>query len=89
MPTEPTEITQPQQVMGPGPSHERRNVTRSGRRPQYDGDERKFEIWDLKFCSYIRICGLTLENEPDATTNSEIFDELVQCLDDEKSTKNE
>ena len=68
MPTDPpaTETLQPQQVMGPGA---RRNVTRSGRRPQYDGDERKYEIWDLKFCSYIRICGLSLENETDATTN--------------------
>ncbi len=42
MPNEPptTETTQPQQVMGPGASYERRNITRSGRRPQYDGDER-------------------------------------------------
>ncbi len=59
-----------------------------GRRPVFNGDERSFEIWDLKFTSYLRICSLHKvieeheETNVDAEQNAEVFAELVQCLDD-------
>ena len=68
-----------QQVMG----NSRQNTkSKSGRRPFFDGDERKFEIWELKFTSYLRICGLKTTQATDENVKAEIFDELVQCLDD-------
>ncbi len=73
----------PQQVIGT--SRRKTTSTTSGRRPIFDGDERHFEIWELKFSSYLRICGLqpqTTTETRDPTLSAEIFDELVQCLDD-------
>ena len=78
-----------------GPGHSTGYGPR-GRRPLFDGDERKFEIWELKFTSYLRICGLHEVIDPppqqpdgqdtpldlDTNKNAEVFAELVQCLDD-------
>ena len=71
-----------QQPIGYGPRLSR------GRRPIFNGDERSFEIWELKFTSYLRICSLhkVIENPNDQDVNqdqnAEVFAELVQCLDD-------
>ena len=59
-----------------------------GRRPMFTGDERSFEIWELKFTSYLRICSLhkiiesTDEADVNQDQNAQVFAELVQCLDD-------
>lgn len=58
-----------------------RPIMNSRRPTTFDGDERNFEIWILKFVSYLRIRGLDL-NTDDASVNAEIFDELIQVLDD-------
>lgn len=54
----------------------------------FDGDERKYELWEIKFLGYMRIQKLNRvitadENDAiDAAKNEESFAELVQCLDD-------
>ena len=56
-----------------------------GQRPIFNGDESKFEIWDVKFNSYLRIRELhsvLTDPAPDAAKNAMIYAELVQVLDD-------
>ncbi|KAJ8040941.1 hypothetical protein HOLleu_15401 [Holothuria leucospilota] len=54
----------------------------------FDGDERKFEQWKVKFVGYMRLQGLkdtvvtTDAANVDAGKNEEIFAKLIQCLDD-------
>ena len=55
-------------------------------KPYFNGVESSFEIWELKFLSYLRLCGLhkTLQNSSSINEeeNAEVFAELMQCLDD-------
>ena len=51
----------------------------------FDGDETKFELWEIKFKGYLRIQKLlsVIESDtPDADKNAEVFAELIECLDD-------
>ena len=57
----------------------------TGQRPMFDGNEDRYEIWDVKFTTYLRIRNLhtVLEAEsPDVANNALVFAELVQVLDD-------
>ena len=51
----------------------------------FDGDEQKYELWEVKFLGYMRLQKLLkviIGEETDTTKNEEAFAELVQCLDD-------
>jgi len=56
----------------------------------FDGDERKYELWEVKFLGFMRLQKLhdvivPVEGEtepPNAEKNAEAFAELIQCLDD-------
>ena len=55
----------------------------------FDGNESKYELWEVKFLAFMRIQKLyevfvpgADERELDATKNANGFAELVQCLDD-------
>ena len=59
----------------------------------FDGDESKYELWEVKFLGFMRLQKLhkvilpvseggTPEADLDAEKNAEAFAELVQCLDD-------
>ena len=59
------------------------------RRLEFDGDERKYELWEVKFMSHLRLQKLLkyvegglLDDPNDAEKNAEIFAELMQFLDD-------
>ena len=56
-------------------------------RPTFNGNESNFEIFEIKFLSYLRLCGLynvtqDTGSENDEELNAEVFAELIQCLDD-------
>ena len=56
----------------------------------FDGDENKYELWEVKFLGYMRLQKLhevvvPAEDEkdaPDEGKNANAFAKLVQCLDD-------
>src|SRR6218665_1799002 len=52
----------------------------------FDGYERKYELWEVKFLGFMRLHNLHIvcvsEEAPDAEKNAEAFAELIQCLDD-------
>ena len=58
----------------------------------FDGDERKFELWEVKFMGFMKLRKLDVvlqnitstagDGTVDAGKNSEVFAELVQVLDD-------
>ena len=56
----------------------------------FDGDETKYELWEVKFLGYLRLqklfdVAIKKEGETDAPSadkNANVFAELVQCLDD-------
>ena len=56
----------------------------------FDGDESKYELWEVKFLGHLRLQKLYdvvvprdgESNAPDAEKNANVFAELVQCLDD-------
>jgi len=54
----------------------------------FDGAERKYEQWEVKFLGYMRLQKLkdTIlpppDTEVDSTKNEEAFPELIQFLDD-------
>lgn len=51
----------------------------------FNGDERKYELWETKFMGYLHILKLksTVESEePDETKNADVYAELIQVLDD-------
>ena len=52
----------------------------------FDGDAEKYELWEVKLMSYLRLRKLlhVVESEdvPDVNKNAEVFAELVQFLDD-------
>jgi hypothetical protein len=55
----------------------------------FDGDERKYELWEVKFFNFMRLQKLNgvftpVENgdPPSAEKIAEAFAELLQCLDD-------
>lgn len=64
----------------------------------FDGDERKFELWEVKFLGYLRLKKLDTIFTPlaedaneqartaDTTKNADAFAELIQCLDDRSLT---
>ena len=60
------------------------------RRLYFDGDETKYELFDIKFCGHLRLQGLHEElaktppqdQEVDANKNALIFAELCLVLDD-------
>ena len=62
-------------------------------RLMFDGDDRKYELWEVKFLGFMRLSKLHktilpeseggFENqELNEEKNAEAFAELVQCLDD-------
>ncbi|CAB4039167.1 Retrovirus-related Pol poly from transposon TNT 1-94, partial [Paramuricea clavata] len=53
----------------------------------FNGDESKYELWEVKFLAQMRLQKLhdvfvPGDKEPDASRNGDAFAELVQCLDD-------
>ena len=65
---------------GYGPSNQWKNIT-------FDGDERKFELWEIKFLGYMKIRKLKhiLTGEDEDITpdqNETAFAELIQFLDE-------
>ena len=51
----------------------------------YDGDESKYELWEIKFLGHVRLQNLLEEFNkatPDAEKNARIFSEFVLVLDD-------
>ena len=52
----------------------------------FDGDETKYELWEVKFLGYLRTIKLhdvvNAEDDPDAEKNAQVFAELVIVLDD-------
>lgn len=59
----------------------------------FDGEESKYELWEVKFLGFMRLQKLhkvilpeseggSPEGELNAEKNAEAFAELVQCLDD-------
>ena len=64
---------------GYGPSNQWQNLT-------FDGDERKFEIWEMKFLSYMKIKKLKNvlvgDDVPTDEQNEMAFAEMLQFLDD-------
>ena len=53
----------------------------------FDGDERKYEQWEIKFLGYMRLQNLKhiilpFETPPDVGKNEEAFAEMIQFLDD-------
>ena len=51
----------------------------------FNGDERKYELWEAKFMGYLHILKLkeTVESEePNAAKNADVYAELIQVLDD-------
>ena len=71
--------------------------------PLFDGDERKFKLWEIKFLGYLRLKKLDTIFTPlpedaneetraaDATKNADVFAELIQTLsfqNREKTNKN-
>ena len=52
----------------------------SGQRPMFDGNEDRFEIWDVKFTTYLRIRnlhGVLDAVNPDEANNDLVFAEMV------------
>lgn len=54
------------------------------RRLHFDGDEEKYDLWEVKFIAHLRLQKLNIldEDNPDAEKNADVFAELVQVLDD-------
>ena len=59
--------------------------------PYFDGDESKYELWEVKFLGHMRLQKLhetvLLVSEggreiPEVDKNAEAYAEIVQCLDD-------
>ena len=55
----------------------------------FDGDEAKYELWEIQFLGYLRLHKLydviLAEEEPkegDVEKNIDAFAQLIQCLDD-------
>ena len=54
----------------------------------FDGDDEKYELWEVKFTSYLRLQKLHLaladdyDGDDSDELNARIFAELVQLLDD-------
>ncbi|CAM1301865.1 Uncharacterised protein r2_g1167 [Pycnogonum litorale] len=75
-------MTEQHQATGYGPS------TLPLRRDRliFDGDDRNFERWEIKFMGYMRLRGLKNvlvgAADPDEEKNEEAFAELIQFLDD-------
>lgn len=77
-------MTESQGLTGYGPSH---NLGRHSRLI-FDGDERHYELWEVKFLGYMRLRKLKAtilapeSDEVDADKNEEAYAELIQCLDE-------
>ena len=51
----------------------------------FDGDESKYELWEVKFLGYLRtikLHGVVTAEAPEAEKNAQVFTELVIVLDD-------
>ena len=51
----------------------------------FDGDEEKYELWEVKFLGHLRIQklhGVLSAGTPDPDKNARVYAELVQLLDD-------
>ena len=51
----------------------------------FNGDEAKYELWEVKFKGYLRVQklhGVLTDATPDTEKNAQVFAELVQVLDD-------
>ena len=78
-------MSQVQNATGYGP---RRDIPGRYGRLLFDGDERKYEQWEIKFLGYMRLQKLrdtivaSDEDEVSDDKNAEAFAELIQFLDD-------
>ena len=79
-------MTEEMNPTGYGP---RRDVPGRFGRLIFDGDERKYEQWEVKFLGYMRLQKLkdvllseSWDEEANASKNEEAFAELIQFLDD-------
>ena len=67
-------------------THENTRGSGSRCRLLFDGDETKYELWEVKFLGYLRTIKLhgvvNAEGDPDAEKNAQVFAELVIVLDD-------
>ena len=66
-------------LTGYGPSNQWQNLT-------FDGDKRKFELWETKILGYMKLKKLkdvlVSTNQPSAEKNEQAFAELIQFLDE-------
>ena len=66
------------------------NLTGYGPRSRllFDGDERNYETWEVRFLGYLHLNGLkstiltSASGTPDAAKNEKAYSELVQVLDE-------
>ena len=66
-------------------THENTRGSGSRCRLLFDGDETKYELWEVKFLGYLRtikLHGVVNAEAPDAEKNAQVFAELVIVLDD-------
>ena len=67
-----------------------REINNFTKRYIFDGDETKYEIWEIKFLAYLHTLGLKdtilgknlSGDETDTERNEEAYNELIQFLDD-------
>jgi hypothetical protein len=64
---------------GYGPRHSRNLI--------FNGDDDKYELWEIKFLAYLRLQGLlsvvtAADDVADADKNGKVFAELILVLDD-------
>ena len=62
-------------VTGYGPAPSQKHL-------YFDGDEEKFDLWEIKFLAHLRLRKLSLDDDTEAEKNADVFAELVQVLDD-------
>ena len=70
------------------------NFNRPSHRLYFDGDETKFELWEMKYIGYLRLHKLSdvvalqagSDVPDDAVHNADVFAKLIQCLDDRSLT---
>ena len=65
------------------------NLTGYGPRSRliFDGDKRRYELWEAKFYGYLHTLKLKKELEkdvPDSGKNADVYAELIQLLDEVK-----
>ena len=65
--------------------HEHESTNRSRQCLLFDGDDIKYQLWEVKFLGYMRQRKLyevitSCDDTPDEAKHADAFTELVQCL---------